>query len=338
MGLMVLMLTGCKPYDEPEYISVDTSETAYLIPLEQNSESKKLESPGAYDDLRVSSRRVQIPHRWNKTGRAPWTGQWIGTVRLVTVNRTTVTEEWRSGENDQAIWVESADSIGFSIGFNCSANISEPNASTFLYNYPASPTSEGTSRLRIVMESEIRNKIQEVAADFAAEYTLDLLRAQKNEMISRIRNEVIPFFEEKGISITTIGMFDGFTYENAQIQTSIDNVFVAQQEKNKEAALLEAMEDKQERLRLEGAAIANQNREEAQGEADAVLIRAQAEADSITLVNEATLAAQDNVLFLQVKMLEVELERIRTWDGSVPNMMFGGDNGAFLPMIQIPNE
>ena len=36
---------------------------------------------------------------------------------------------------DEAIWIESKDSVGFSVGFNCTAYIEEDDSARFLYMY-----------------------------------------------------------------------------------------------------------------------------------------------------------------------------------------------------------
>jgi regulator of protease activity HflC (stomatin/prohibitin superfamily) len=347
--LMALVTVGCrKPYDKPEYREVSTSQTAYLIPLEGDSSKQvKLDSAKAFDQMKVMQKRIQITKRWNQTGRWSHQGEWIPNVSLILVERTPVTQEWtadaNSGTNkkNEAIWYESRDSIGVSTGINCTAYIKETDASTFLYFYKA-------NQLSTVMNQEIRNKIQEVLAEFAAGYDLDDLRGVKKEMIEDVRKKVVPFFTERGITITTIGMFGGLEYENPAIQKAIDDVFVAQQLKNVEKAKLSAMADQKKRMEAEGKAEADKARQiaigqadakrsEAQALADAIAMKAKAEAQSIELVNNALKDAQSNPMFLQIKKLEVESQRIKKWDGSVPKMTMGGSN-SFIPMMQIATE
>lgn len=332
----VILLTGCmKSYNKPEYEEVGTSETAFVVPLEAaTSDQVKLNSEEAYKALMVTTKRIQIPKRWNQTGRWYTSGEWISMVRVIKVDRSPVTREWTAegtsgtANRDQAIWVESSDSVGFSVGFNCTAYISESDAAKFLYWYPS-------GSLATVMDQELRNRIQQTAATVAAKYPLDNLREKKNEIVDEVRNDVILFFEKRGITVTTIGMFGGFAYENKDIQGSIDNVFIAQQKKNEEKALLDAMASKEKRLEREGVAEANQVREVAKGRKDAAIIEAEGAAQGITLVNEASEAAAKNPLFLQLKMLEVEIARIQKWNGDVPKLTMG-DSGNFVPMIQVP--
>lgn len=339
LGLLIYLFAFLKPYNQPLYEEIGNSETGYLIALDEKG-GEKYDSVEALAEQKVATRRVQIPKRWKQTGRLPASGEWIPTARLVKVDRAPVTREWAveggTAGKDQAIWIESSDSIGFSVGFSCTARVTETDSDLFLYNYPNSGGSE--SRLAQVMDDEVRNKIQEVAADFAAGYDLDELREKKQDLIAKVREVVIPYCADKGIEVNTIGMFGGLAYENAEIQTSIDAVFVAQQEKNKESALLAAMDSKKLRLEQEGEAKANEAREEARGKADAIKLVAEAEAESIKLVTAALEEAQQNPVFIEVKRLEVESQRIRQWNGSVPQMIFGEGGNGFVPMIQIPQQ
>lgn len=333
LAMVAMMSFGCKKYEVPEYKEVQPNQTAFVIELEGDDQSR-LNSIEDYEAKKVSNKRIRITKRWNQTGRLWYSGDWIPTVSVITVDRSPVTREWTSEEGsgtsskDEAIWVESSDSVGFSVGFNCTAYIEEPNASTFLYYYPS-------GSLASVMDTEIRSRIQQIAAEQAAKEPMDTLREKKNQIIAAIREDVIPFFRERGITITTIGMFGGFTYENNKIQESIDLVFVAQQEKNREQALLEAMDSKTKRLEQEGIAEANQAREVAKGKADGVVLIAKAEAESIRLINIAAAEAANNPLLLQLKQLEVEQARISKWNGNVPSFMMGESGGGFLPLMQM---
>jgi len=331
---LVAMTVLVKPYDTPEYQMIGNSETAFLIELEGNA-SVKLETPKDYESTKVMQKRVRITHLWVQEGRLPNDGKYVAAVKLIRVDRAPVTREWTpdatsgTSSRDDAIWVESADSIGFAIGFNCTALIEETSAAKFLYRYPSQ--TKASSRLAKVMDSEIRNKVQSLAANFAARYNLDELRSKKNEMLKAIKEAVIPHFQSKGITISMIGMYGGFTYQNKNIQNAIDKVFEAQQEKNKEAALLEAMKTKEARLKSEGVAEANRDREIASGKADAIKI-----------INQALKEANSNPIFIKMKLIEVENNRIKKWSGQVPRMIFnsggGKNNTGFVPLLQIPTD
>src|SRR6185369_11284938 len=251
---------------------------------------------------------------------------WIPTVRLIKVNRSPVTREWVTTgttasagavvRNDRAIWIESSDSVGFSMGFTCTAFIPEEDASRFLYWYPSGSLAD-------VMDKEVRGRIQQAAGEVAARYPLDSLRSRKQEIADAVKLNVTNFFAQRGVTVTTVGMFGGMTYENPEIQKSIDQAFVAQQLKVVSEAKFEAQKKENERLELEAQGMAEKARREAQGSADARKTAAAGEAEAIRLINRAAQEAQQNPLLLQLRALEVEKVRIEKWDGRYPQFWWG---------------
>jgi len=325
----MLVSTGCrKKFDEPEYKSVKGSQTAIVIPLEgETSAQGTLKSSEYLKKHMVATKRIRIPHRWHSTGRQYWwshPGKWIPTVRVILVDRAPVPREWTADEgtgttdNDQAIWVESKDSVGFSIGFTCTAYIEEgDDTATFLYRYPSSD-------LATIMDKEIRNMIQSEASMACAEYNMDLLRSKKTDIIETIRKVVIPFFGKRGITITTIGMFGGYAYENQKIQDAIDATVVAQQDKVIALAAYGAQQTKNDTIELAAQAVKNRDITIAEGKAGA-----------IEKVAEATATAGKNPTFIKIQELEVEKARIEKWNGTVPQWYFGGGSGAETPSFII---
>lgn len=335
ISLAAFSLAGClrKPYDVPEYVEIDTNETAFVLPLEGDTgDQVNFESAKWLDEKKVAAKRVQITHRWNQTGRWETDGEWIPAVRVIKVSRTPVTREWVAEANkgtsdkDQAIWIESSDSVSFSTGFSCSAYVAETDTSQFLYSYSGQSLSE-------VMDTEMRARVQSQSAEFAAGFSMDLLRGQKKEMIEAVRGDVIEFFKKKGITVSTLGQFGGFTYVNPKIQESIDTVFVAQQEKEVAKALLEAQADKNKRLEQEGEGEALKVRKLAQGQADAAITEAEGRAKAIKLVAESTAAANQDPLFLALKKLEVETKQVERWDGKYPLYMMTTGQGGQAPSL-----
>jgi hypothetical protein len=327
-ALFAFGLGGCiRPYDRPEYAEIDTSETGFLIPLEGDSGVQaKFQSEEYLRALKVAAKRVQITHRWSQEGRLPNDGQWIPLVRLIKVNRSPVTREWTAdaasgtASKNQAIWIESSDSVGFSMGFTCTSFIPEEQAAKFLYWYPS-------GSLASVMDTEVRARMQQMAAEVAARYRLDLLREKKQEISDAVRNDVIAFFGQRGVVITTVGMFGGMTYENGEIQKSIDATVIAQQLKVVNQAKFEAQQRDNDRVELEANAVAERARRIAAGEADAKKIAALAEAQSIREVNKALAEARENPLLYQLRALEVERARIDHWNGQYPTYFVGTGAG-----------
>ena len=337
MVVVLCGLTGCiKPPLVEKFVEIKNNETAFVTQLEGNNQAK-YDSLAALQKMQVSTKRINIPQRWRKTGRWDWQGEWIPTVKVIKVDRSPVTREWTASENkgsnrkDDGIWVESKDSIGFSTGFNCTAMVEEANAALFLYNYAGGSLSQ-------VMDDQIRNDIQAVASEVAAKYPMDDCREKKLEIIDVVRKVVIPKFAKTGITISTIGMFGGFAYEDKEIQTSINKTFVAQQAKVTAAAQYEAQEDKNRTIEKAAIGFKNAAITKAEGQAEAVKVSADAEAKAILVVAQAAEKANSNPAFLKLKQLEVELARIKTWNGQYPQWVTGNNAEKLGIFVNAPNK
>jgi hypothetical protein len=336
-AVVALGATGCKPYDRPEYVEIDTSETGFLIPLEGDGNAQaKFQSEDYLMERKVATKRVQILHRWSQEGRIETDGRWIPTVRLIKVNRSPITREWTTEQapnggavtrNDRAIWIESGDSVGFSMGFACTAFIAEDDAARFLYWYPSGSLAD-------VMDNEIRARIQQVAAEVAAKYSLDVLRAKKQEIADAVKKDVTNFFAKRGVTVTTIGMFGGMTYENPEIQRAIDQTFIAQQQKVVAEAKFEAQQKENDRIELEANGVAEKARREALGLADAKKTQADADSEAIRKMDKALNEAAQSPLLLQLKAMDVEKARIEKWDGRYPTWYIGSNEGK-MPQLMV---
>lgn len=133
------------------------------------------------------------------------------------------------------------------------------------------------------------------------------------------------FYATVGVTIRTVSMFGGFSYDTKEIQEAIDKVFVAQQEKTVAKALYDAQADKNKTLEMQG-----------EGEAKKAVKIAQGEADALRLVNEAAKEANENPLFLELKKLEVEVKRLDRWDGKYPQWYMGGTSDAPNVLVTPP--
>jgi regulator of protease activity HflC (stomatin/prohibitin superfamily) len=322
---------GCRPYDVPEYQEIATSETAILVPLEGDTEKQAaFESEEMLKKHLVSVKRIQIPHRWINKGRMWYAGEWQPMMRLIKVDRKPVTREWTSGHNsgtakkDEAIWVESSDSVGFSTGVTCTARIAtHQDAIKFLYNY------SGVT-LEQIMDTEVRARVQKVMAEFAAGYNMDELRPKKKEMMKEVEKDVVMFFKERGITITTIGQFGGFTYEDPDVQKAIDNVFKAQQDEQVAKAEHKAQLERNKAVKLKADGLAEAAKIEAKGKGEAIQSIADAKAYEIQKAEKSL------ETYLKLKQLEIESQRLEKWDGKYPLYYLGG-NGEKMPGLILPS-
>ena len=255
LAVMCCGLAGCiKPYNTPEFITIEPHQTAFLIPLiGDTTEQASFESEEMLMQAKVSTKEIEIPHRWVQTGRLHWCGEWRDTMALIVVDRSPVTREWSSTNGvgtsavNQAIYAESAESIGFSAGMNCSAQIySEEDAVKFLYCY-------NNKHLSSIMDSEIRARVESKFVEECASRTLNEILTEKEQIMQAVRSDVEAYFAERGITITVLGMKDGLEYDDPDIQTSINEKFSSEMK-------LTTQENENQRIISEAEAKAEANR------------------------------------------------------------------------------
>lgn len=305
VGLIVGVMgstTACvKPYDTPEFYTIEASQTAFLIPLVGDTTSQaSFESEELLAQAKVATKEVQIPHRWVQTGRFGWQGEWRPSAKLIVVERTPETREWNSEKEsgtsakNQAIYAESKESIGFSVGMNCSAQIyTEDDAVKFLYSY-------NNKTLEEIMDSEIRARVESKFVEQCAQYTLNEILANKENIMNTVRDDVEKYFGDKGITITVLGMKDGIEYDDEAIQTAINEKFSSEQK-------LVTQE--------------NNNK--------VIISKAEAEAEAQRIASEAEADANKKIAESLTPEL-IEKQKIEKWKGDVPQVQ-----GSSTPIINM---
>lgn len=293
--MSLTMFTGCrKPYDKPEFVTIEASQTAFLIPLVgDTTEQSVFESEELLNQAKVATKEIQIPHRWVQTGRRHWMGDWRPSATLIIVERKPVSRSWESGDSaatsaNRAIFGGSYDNIGIYVGMNCTAMIEEKDAAKFLYRYNNTP-------LETIIDTDIKKMVEDRFNVETAKYTSTELGAKKGEIMEAVKEYVIPYFKEYGITITVLGLKEDISYENPEIQDAIDAKFASEQE-------LEIQQNKNE---------ANIARAEA--EAEAILIEAEAQAEANRILAESL---TDEIL---------EQMYYEKWNGKLPDVV-GSDS------------
>lgn len=301
MVVMICTLTACrKPYDKPEFQTIEPSQTAFLINLVGDTgEQGAFESEELLNEKKVATKEVQIPHRWVQTGRYGWMGEWRAAARLVVVERKPVSRSWESGTSSEtsnrAIFGETADNIGIYVGMNCTALIEEADAAKFLYRYNSTP-------LETVIDTDIKKMVEDRFNIETAKYLSTELGVKKGEIIETVKTYVVEYFKEYGITITVLGLKEGISFENPEIQAALDKKFASEQD-------LVIQQNKNE------AELAK-----AEAEAKAMIMLAEAEAEANRLLAESL---SDEIL------AKLYYEK---WNGQLPE--FYGASGDAL--IQLP--
>lgn len=228
--LFLLFATGCrKPYKEEKYVIIAPNETAFVIPLEGANKSKqgKFGSEEYLEEQKVATKRIVIPQKWHQNGRYESQGEWIDNVLVIKVDRAPVTREWTASSDrgtsnkNEAVEVESKESIGFSIGVTISASVPEDMTAKFLYKYAG-------KQLSSIIDLNVRSFVQDYLTKEFSKYNLSEAREKKAEIFSNLRNEARLFFKEWGIFIENIGASGQFMYSEPEIQKAINNKFVAE--------------------------------------------------------------------------------------------------------------
>lgn len=313
-ALLALSLNACiRPPRVDPIEEINTNQTAFVIPLEgENQENQKqFESIEYLEQKKVAAKRITIPQRWRKTGRWDWQGQWIPTVRIITVNRAPVTREWTEegkGKNSKPITVESKDSIGFAIGVNITAYIDEADTARFLYYYR-------DTDLATVIDTTLRGEIQNILSEQTGKRTLEECKYQKNDIFAETYKRVVDYAKHYGITISSFGLAEGYTYEDPSVQQAIVDAYVAEMRVVREKQNTLAQKEVNDR----NLSIAINERQQAEEFSKAAEARQkQVEAEVTKLEAEALL-----------KMAE-------KWDGkSVPQWISTGDGNMPVPFLNV---
>jgi SPFH domain / Band 7 family len=276
--IAVFALVGCNPRVDPIQ-TIEPSQTAFLVPLEgQTSNQGNFNSEAFLEQSKVASKRITIPQRQRSLGNMPWDYEWIPTMRLIVVERKPESRHWVGKEG---IVAESKESIGFSTGIACTAQIDENDAAKFLYRYNSKPLAE-------VMDAEVLNRIRSKFVELCATYNLSDLLINKAAIMTAVRNDVVPYFKEKGVNITSLGLVGELNYLDDGIQASINKKFQAQQELVAQTSLNQKTIEK-------------------------------AKAD------EAAAKILDNPNVLALKRLEIQQQFLSKWNGETPKVTGGGN-------------
>ena len=205
--MFTVTLSGCvKPYNTPEFVTIEPSQTAFLVPLVGDaSDQGKFESEDMLNELKIATKEIQIPKRWVQTGRMYFSGEWRPSARVIIVERKPETREWTADSatgtdtNNQGIEAESNESIAFMVSMNVSAQIEEADAAKFLYRY-------NNKALATIMDDEIRARIESIFVEECGARSMVEILLAKKEIMDIVRLDVSAYFIERGITITVIGL------------------------------------------------------------------------------------------------------------------------------------
>ena len=173
--------------------------------------------------------------------------------------------------------------------------IEEKDAAKFLYRYNNTP-------LETIIDTDIKKMVEDRFNIETALVTSTELGAKKGEIMEAVKNYVVDYFKDYGITITVLGLKEGISFENPEIQKALDAKFASEQE-------LVIQQNKNEA-----------NIAKAEAEAEAILIAARAQAEA----NELLAKSITNEILAQMYYDK--------WDGKLP-YLYGSDSST---LIQVP--
>ena len=319
-GIVAVVTPGCGCIGPAQVELIDeiaNNETAFVIPLEgaNISSQEKFGSVAYLEKKKVATKRITLPQRMKSTGRMWYSYVWIPTVKVIKVNRSPITREWTQASTkgtsvtDDAIDVESKDSIGFSVGLNITCSVLEEDASTFLYHYPG-------GSLQSTVDTNVRGFCASILSREFGSRDLTQCKSDKREISTILLDEVKKAFKKRGITVNSIGIVGGLIYDSKAIQKAIDDGYVAEQ-----------------KIR-----IADQKRLEQEKINQTNISIAKADADAAAEFKKAAAS--------RTEMVELEIQKIRAqalmmwvskWNGSMPsNIMPQGSQ--FLMGMDMPQK
>ena len=218
---MTVSFTGCvRPYDKPEYVEVGPNETAFVIPMftDENVKTEDQvhlnENVEFYQKNMVSSKLIQIPHKWIKTGRFVRSGYYKSTVRVITVDLTPRSGNWLQDDKN-AIKVETAASQGITIPMSYTVRIKPEDAALYLSYYKAVD-------FQSVIDTQInRFFAQEAGKAFHTVEYKDVAK-QRDIILTDAVEKTKEHFKAQGITIDQLAIVDGLVYDDKSLQSNID--------------------------------------------------------------------------------------------------------------------
>lgn len=301
--LVALLLSGCATRATTEsqgsrlsdVVELAPNQTAFVIPAVAGNLSgqTKFDSIDYLESVKVPAKRITIDKEL--VGGAYYPKDFV-----YLVDRTPVALEWTlddttgtKGKN-QALCGETNESIQVCFQISMAAQVTEDQAATYLYFYPAAKLQNANiggvyvnTPLSEVVDTQIRPYVLAIIGREIKSRSLADVILHTNDIIKTAQDETAEYFAGKGITLAYLGM-GGELGLSPEIQLVINQMYVAKQQ--------------QEIAKIQATTMAIN----ADAERQAILLKGQGDADAMKLL----LAAVGGDL----KNLGPALESYR-WDG-----------------------
>ena len=310
VGLISMMLESClfiRRYDKPEYVEIETNETAFIVDLFQDNDvtlENQVQSNPEASYKAVNQKLIQIPHKWKKMGRFPNSGEWIPTKKVVVVSNSPISGTW---END--IKVETNGSQGFTVPMKFAIRVEPQNAALYLSKFPANiqilENDKPISKMRSSVDKVANDQFKtQVAAELSKEfhkYEYKDVMPQRDVIVGAAVERITEWATRYGITIDNLAVYNGLIPDDTTLQDQMD-------EQAKLAAQVETEKKRQDaEVQKKRNAIELQKLETERIEAE----RKNKEAIARTTVSEQQILAQTSNIELNRKQREQEIANLK---------------------------
>ena len=309
MVVMVVVLVGIGPPKVERIEQFDTNEEAFLVPLEGdlNSQAHMGEGVQGFEKQRVETQMVSLQQRTFATGRLWSSYKWVPTQRLVKIDTSPVTRDWTESSNtgtstkNQAIEIESIDSIGLALPANITCVIRRGQGAKARYNVAGQSLEE-------IVDGQVHGYFQAKAAEKFGIMPLAEVNSKMASVGDEILDEARVFFQERGVWIESFSWKGGVIYTNHQIQEKIDDLFIAEND----------------------SLVAQREQATTRKANEILLSKAETQRDAAITAHEARAAT---LLKTQLEIRKIEAETVvalaKNFDGTLPVMVPAGSGLLF---------
>ena len=247
--------------DKTEAYTILPNESAFWIPdVGNNKDSQaKLDSEAYYEANKLAMKRFVVPHvkLSGSAGNSMFSGwdYYVPTGRLIIVDRTPQSREWVKGaergtsKGDESFPCQSKEGINIGVGVSIGVEVTEDNASKFLYHFGVMPptvigqdgreyyanrsdpatifTSVYYGRsLSSVTDDVVRKKIQTLMCNEIAKRTFDGANNDQVQIMEDVTKSATSYLSDYGIKLDFLGYADTWTFDK-DVQHAINQKYEA---------------------------------------------------------------------------------------------------------------
>jgi hypothetical protein len=246
LGFLTFAGTGCATRAETvsqgtgqqDVVELQPNQTAFLIPTIAGSlgDQQKFQSANYYADKKVPAKRILLDK--DLIG-----GKWLPRNYVYIVDRTPVSRQWTEDKAtgtsaaNEALCAETNQSIRVCFQIAVAVAVTEDDAATYLYYYPADKLRDQqiggvyvSTPLAHVVDNQVRNYALSILGRETKNRDLESTYTQTNDVVAAALKESAEFFKKQGISIIYLGM-GGDLKLDPEIQAVINRLYVAQKER-----------------------------------------------------------------------------------------------------------